>query len=444
MALITKAPRGTADVLPAESYKWQHVEQTALSIARDFGYREMRTPVFEHTELFQRSVGETTDVVQKEMYTFDDKGGRSITLRPEGTAGAARAMLEHGLNNDALPVKASYVTSCYRYENPQAGRLREFHQFGVECFGAAAPQADAEVIALAHTVLETLGVTGVSLHINSIGCPACRAKYHEALKAYFSARKDQLCETCLGRLERNPMRILDCKSPVCSALAAEAPVILDYLCDDCAAHFQAVKGCLEEAELPYTVDPRIVRGLDYYTRTVFEFVSDALGAQAVVCGGGRYDGLCQELGGPSIPSLGFGMGLERLLLVMEAKGCAFPAPPRCELYLAPMGEAAVRRCFAIASRLREGGVAVEFDVAGRGLKAQMKYADKLGARYVIVVGDSELETGMAKLKDMESGEASDITLDDSLYTTLYNKSLDRQLAGMADLLGGELLNGLEK
>ena len=444
MNLITKAIRGTQDVLPAESYKWQHIEQTALSIARDFGYREMRTPVFEHTVLFQRSVGETTDVVQKEMYTFDDKGGRSITLRPEGTAGAARAMLEHGLNNDALPVKASYVTSCYRYENPQAGRLREFHQFGVECFGAAAPQADAEVIALAHTVLETLGVTGVSLHIHSIGCPACRAKYHEALKAYFSARKDQLCETCLGRLERNPMRILDCKSPVCSALAAEAPVILDYLCDDCAAHFQAVKGCLEEAELPYTVDPRIVRGLDYYTRTVFEFVSDALGAQAVVCGGGRYDGLCQELGGPSIPSLGFGMGLERLLLVMEAKGCAFPAPPRCELYLAPMGEAAVRRCFAIASRLREGGVAVEFDVAGRGLKAQMKYADKLGARYVIVVGDSELETGMAKLKDMESGEASDIALDDSLYTTLYNKSLDRQLAGMADLLGGELLNGLEK
>ena len=444
MNLITKAIRGTQDVLPAESYKWQHIEQTALSIARDFGYREMRTPVFEHTVLFQRSVGETTDVVQKEMHTFDDRGARSITLRPEGTAGAARAMLEHGLNNDALPVKASYVTSCYRYENPQAGRLREFHQFGVECFGAAAPQADAEVIALAHTVLETLGVTGVSLHINSIGCPACRAKYHEALKAYFSARKDQLCETCLGRLERNPMRILDCKSPVCSALAAEAPVILDYLCDDCAAHFQAVKGCLEEAELPYTVDPRIVRGLDYYTRTVFEFVSDALGAQAVVCGGGRYDGLCQELGGPSIPSLGFGMGLERLLLVMEAKGCAFPAPPRCELYLAPMGEAAVRRCFAIASRLREGGVAVEFDVAGRGLKAQMKYADKLGARYVIVVGDSELETGMAKLKDMESGEASDIALDDSLYTTLYNKSLDRQLAGMADLLGGELLNGLEK
>ncbi len=444
MNLITKAIRGTQDVLPSQSHKWQHVEQTVLSIARDFGYREIRTPVFEHTVLFQRSVGETTDVVQKEMYTFDDKGGRSITLRPEGTAGAARAMLEHGLNNDALPVKASYITSCYRYENPQAGRLREFHQFGVECFGAPAPQADAEVISLAHTVLETLGVTGVSLHINSIGCPACRAKYHEALKAYFSDRKDQLCETCLGRLDRNPMRILDCKSPVCSAIAADAPVILDYLCDDCAAHFDEVKACLEEAELPYTVDSRIVRGLDYYTRTVFEFVSDALGAQAVVCGGGRYDGLCQELGGPSIPSLGFGMGLERLLLVMEAKGCSFPEPPRCEVYLAPMGAAAVRRCFFIATRLREGGVAVEFDTVGRGLKAQMKYADKLGARYTIVVGDNELETGMAKLKDMESGETSDIALDDSLYTTLYNKSLDRQLAGMADLLGGELLSGLEK
>lgn len=240
------------------------------------------------------------------------------------------------------------------------------------------------------------------------------------------------------------MRILDCKSPICSAIAADAPVILDYLCDDCAAHFEEVKACLEEAELPYTVDSRIVRGLDYYTRTVFEFVSDALGAQAVVCGGGRYDGLCEELGGPSIPSLGFGMGLERLLLVMEAKGCSFPEPPRCEVYLAPMGAAAVRRCFSIATRLREGGVAVEFDTVGRGLKAQMKYADKLGARYTIVVGDNELETGMAKLKDMESGETSDIALDDSLYTTLYNKSLDRQLAGMADLLGGELLSGLEK
>lgn len=435
MALITKAIRGTQDILPSDSYKWQHIEQTALAIARDFGFREMRTPVFEHTELFLRSVGETTDVVQKEMYTFDDKGGRSVTLRPEGTAGAARALLEHGLQNEALPIKVSYLTSCYRYEKPQAGRLREFHQFGVECFGAAAPQADAEVISLAYTVLEELGVTGVGLHINSIGCPACRAEYHKALRAYFESRKEELCETCLGRLERNPMRILDCKSPVCSAIAADAPVMIDFLCDDCRAHFESVKEYLSAAGIAYALDPHIVRGLDYYTRTVFEFVSDALGAQAVVCGGGRYDGLIEELGGPHLPSLGFGMGLERLLLVLEAKEAQFPAEPRCEVYLASMGEAASRRCFAIAAKLRDGGVSVECDTVGRGLKAQMKYADKIHARFAIVIGDNELETGHARLKDMESGETSDIALDDSLYTALYTKSLDRQLAGMTDLFG---------
>ena len=435
MALITKAIRGTQDVLPADSYKWQHIEQTALAIARDYGFREMRAPVFEHTELFQRSVGETTDVVQKEMYTFDDKGGRSITLRPEGTAGMARVLLEHGLQNEPLPVKVSYITSCYRYEKPQAGRLREFHQFGVECFGAAAPQADAEVIALARTILNELGVTGVSLHLNSIGCPECRAKYHAALKAYFDVRKDELCETCRGRLDRNPMRILDCKSPVCSAVAKDAPVMLDYLCDDCRSHFNGVKGCLEAAGISYAIDTRIVRGLDYYTRTVFEFVSDALGSQSTVCGGGRYDGLIDELGGPHLPSLGFGMGLERLMLIMEAKNAKFPTPPRCELYLASMGERAAQRCFAIATQLRDGGVSVECDTVGRSLKAQMKYADKIGARYVIVVGDNELESGLARLKDMESGESSEIALDDSLYTTLYTKSLDRQLADMTDLFG---------
>lgn len=435
MGLLTKAPRGTGDVLPAESHKWQHIERTALSVAADFGYREIRTPVFEHTELFLRSVGETTDVVQKEMYTFTDKGDRSITLRPEGTAGAARAVLESGLYAGALPVKTSYLTSCYRYEKPQAGRLREFHQFGVECFGAPAPTADAEIIALAWTVLQELGITGIELRLNSIGCPTCRAAYHRALKAYFSSRRDELCDTCRDRLERNPMRILDCKSPVCSEIAKGAPVILDYLCDDCRTHFEAVKACLQAADIAYTVDPHIVRGLDYYTRTVFEIVSDALGAQAVVCGGGRYDGLIEELGGPHLPSLGFAMGIERLLLVMEAKGCTFPAPPRCELYLASMGDRAARECFVMATKLRQGGVSVECDTVGRGLKAQMKYADKLGARYTVVVGDNELETGRAQLKDMETGEQSEILLDDSLYTTLYNKSLDRQLAGMADLFG---------
>ncbi len=433
MALITKAPRGTQDVLPADSYKWQHVEQMAIAVARDFGYRELRTPVFEHTELFQRSVGETTDVVQKEMYTFQDKGDRSITLRPEGTAGAARALLEHGLHTEALPVKVCYLTSCYRYEKPQAGRLREFHQFGIECFGAAMPQADAEVISVAHTLLDVLGVTGVKLHINSIGCPTCRAKYHEALKAYFEANIDTLCGTCRDRLDRNPMRILDCKSPVCHELAAKAPVMLDYLCDDCADHFEKVKACLTAANLDFEIDTHIVRGLDYYTRTVFEFVSDALGSQAVVCGGGRYDGLIEEMGGNHLPSLGFGMGIERLLMILEAQDGKFPTTPGCEVYLAPMGDNAVTACFEIASRLREGGVSVETDLVGRGLKAQMKYADKLGARYVIVIGDSELETRTARLKDMETGEQTEVSLDDDLYTILYNKALSREFAGMADI-----------
>jgi len=432
MDLITQAPRGTQDVLPADSYKWQYIEQTALSIARDFGFHEVRTPVFEHTNLFQRSVGETTDVVQKEMYTFEDKGGRSITLRPEGTAGAARAVLEHGLIHGALPVKVSYLTSCYRYEKSQKGRYREFHQFGVECFGAAAPQADAEVISLAMLVLKTLGLQNVALHVNSIGCPTCRARYHEALHGYFASRQNELCGTCLDRLDRNPMRILDCKSPVCQEIAAGAPVMLDYLCDDCREHFEQVKACLDAAELSYTVDPHIVRGLDYYTRTVFELVSEQ---GLVVCGGGRYDGLLQELGSTAQPGLGFGMGLERLLMVMEEQGCRFPDAPACDLYLVSMGQAAAQKCFAIATGLREGGLSVECDVVGRSLKAQMKYADKLGARYTVVVGDNELATGCAQLKDMSTGAVEEISLDDGLYTTLRNKMLDRELAGVADLFG---------
>lgn len=432
MALITQAPRGTQDVLPQDSHKWQYIEKTALGVAQDFGYKEIRTPVFEHTNLFLRSVGETTDVVQKEMYTFEDKGGRSITLRPEGTAGAARAALEHGLLGGALPVKVSYVTSCYRYEKSQKGRYREFHQFGVECFGASAPQADAETISLAMLILKNLGLENVKLHINSIGCPTCRAKYHEALRSYFEQNVSELCQTCLGRLERNPMRILDCKSPVCHDLAAKAPVMIDYLCDDCAAHFESVKACLGGAEIPYELDTHIVRGLDYYTRTVFELVaSNGL----VVAGGGRYDGLLEELGGQPMAGLGFAMGLERLLMVMEEQECKLPEMPICDVYFASMGEKAAAHCFALATKLREGGVFVECDIVGRSLKAQMKYADKLGARYTIVVGDNELETGVAMLKDMQSGESEEIRLDDSLYTTLYQKSLDRELASVADLFG---------
>ena len=432
MALITQAPRGTQDVLPQDSYKWQYVEQTALAIARDFGFHEIRTPVFEHTNLFQRSVGETTDVVQKEMYTFEDKGGRSITLRPEGTAGAARAVLEHGLLAGALPVKVSYLTSCYRYEKSQKGRYREFHQFGVECFGAAAPQADAEVISLATSILGSLGLANVALHINSIGCPTCRARYTEALHAYFADHESELCGTCHSRLERNPMRILDCKSPVCHKIAADAPVMLDYLCDDCAAHFEAVKACLDSADIEYVVDEHIVRGLDYYTRTVFELVSDQ---GLVVAGGGRYDGLVSELGGAAQPGLGFGMGIERLLMTMEEQNVRFPESPKCDLYFASMGQAAAQKCFALASALRDGGVAVECDIVGRSLKAQMKYADKLGARYTVVVGDNELENGRAQLKDMATGETEEISLEDGLFAIMRQKLLDSELAGMADLFG---------
>ncbi len=331
MALLTQSIKGTQDTLPAKSYQNQYMEQSMLEIARNFGYHEIRTPVFEHTELFQRSVGDTTDVVQKEMYTFDDKGGRSITLRPEGTAGAVRAFLEHGLHNEALPQKVCYLTSCYRYEKPQAGRLREFHQFGVECLGAAAPAADAEIISMASNIFDYLGIEHLHLELNSIGCPSCRAEYHKALHTYFAARQDQLCETCRGRLARNPMRILDCKSPVCQEIAQGAPLMLDYLCDDCRAHFGYVKTYLDAMDIEYTINPRIVRGLDYYTRTVFEFVSDEIGAQGTVCGGGRYDGLVEELGGPHVPSLGFAMGLERLMLLMETQKTPFPQAPRCDL-----------------------------------------------------------------------------------------------------------------
>ena len=410
MALVTKAIKGTQDILPEEVYKNQFIEQTVLDIARKFGFREIRTPVFEHTELFQRGVGETTDVVQKEMYTFDDKGGRSITLRPEGTAGAVRAFLEHGLFNEALPQKFCYLINCYRYEKPQAGRWREFQQFGVEMLGAGAPAADAEVISLANEIFAFLGVEGLELQINSIGCPECRKNYHNALKEYFETKKDELCPTCLGRLEKNPMRILDCKSPVCSSIGKDAPAILDYICDDCSAHFESVKKYLDKMNIEYVVNPRIVRGLDYYTRTVFEFISTQIGAQGTVCGGGRYDGLVEELGGQHIPSLGFGMGTGRLLMLLEAQGIELPKPSGCDLYIAPMGENASYEAAAIVADLRAGGISAQTDVVGRSLKAQMKYADKIGAKYTMVLGDDEIAQGKAKVKNMDSGESTEMEL----------------------------------
>ena len=426
MALITKAIKGTNDVLPAQVHKNQYIESTCLSTAENFGFKEMRTPVFEHTELFQRGVGDTTDVVQKEMYTFDDKGGRSITLRPEGTAGAARAFLENGLSNEALPQKICYLTSCYRYEKPQAGRLREFHQFGVECFGATSPLADAEIIALAQQIFDTLGVKELHLEINSIGCPTCRAKYHEALKEYFSQYKEQLCSTCQERLERNPMRLLDCKSPEDKALAANAPRILDYLCEDCRDHFESVKQYLDAMQIAYTVNPQIVRGLDYYTKTVFEFIADSIGAQGTVCGGGRYDGLIEELGGQKTPSLGFGMGMERLLLVMEAQGCDFPEPAKADLFIAAIGDKAKRKAVEIAKDMRAEGFSVIYDLNDRSVRAQMKYADKLGARYNVVIGDDEVANGTATLKHMATGESQPINLT-TFVSGFYAISMDEQL-----------------
>lgn len=419
MELITNGIKGTEDILPAESYKWQFVEDIMRKQAQSYGFKEIRTPVFEHTELFNRSVGDTTDVVQKEMYTFTTKGGESVTLRPEGTAGAARAMLEHGVYNDGYPIKAYYLTSCYRYEKPQKGRQREFHQFGMEIYGAASYFADAEVICAANSIFERLGVENLNLEINSIGCPTCRAKYHAALKEYFEKYKGDLCETCLSRLDRNPMRILDCKSPVCSEIASKAPTVLEYICDECREHFEGVKSCLDAAGIKYTVNPKIVRGLDYYTRTVFEFVSNDIGAQGTVCGGGRYDGLIEELGGQHTPSLGFGMGIERLLLLMQSQKIEIPEPPVCDLYVVGMGEQAKIKAFNIIEGVRKSSLIAEGDIVGRSMKAQMKYANKIGAKFSMVIGDNELEQNKAKLRDMKTGEEKEVPLDDNFFNAFF-------------------------
>lgn len=427
MAEINKAPRGTNDLLPEDSYKWQFVEDRLLSTAGLYGFKEIRTPVFEHTEVFVKNVGDTTDVVQKEMYTFTDKGDRSITLRPEFTAGVIRSVIENSLTAAALPVKVCYCGGCYRYEKPQAGRLREFHQFGVECIGAASPAADAEVISLGAQLLRDVGIEKISLEINSIGCPTCRAEYHKALKEYFAGKKDELCGTCNERLDRNPMRILDCKSPVCSEIAKDAPAVIDYLCDDCQAHFDGVKAHLDGMGIDYKVNPRIVRGLDYYTRTVFEFISGDIGAQATVCGGGRYDGLLEQMGSQPHPALGFAMGIERLLMVLESQGTEIPKPKNCDIYIAPMGEAATLKASTLCAALRDEGFEALTDIVGRGLKAQMRYANKIGAEYTLVLGDSELESGKAKLKHMETGEETEVELDklaDAIYDATFARFSD--------------------
>ena len=406
-------PKGTKDVLPADSYKWQYVEEKARQVARLYGLREIRTPVFEYTELFSRGVGETTDVVTKEMYTFLDKGNRSVTLKPEGTAGVARSFIENGLYGTPMPLKMYYIIPAFRYERPQAGRLREFHQFGAEVYGSAAPDTDAVVIALAHDFIASLGLKA-KLRINSIGCKKCRKAFNDALKEYFRPRLGEMCPDCRARFDKNPMRMLDCKVPACKAIAAGAPTILDYLCDDCKEHFAAVQKYLQIAGIPYEIDPGIVRGLDYYTRTVFEFVSEEIGAQGTVLGGGRYDGLIEEIGGPSTPAVGFAAGLERLLLLMEKSGASFPAAPAPVVYIAGMDAACREKAFEIAAVLRRAGVPCEVDHMERSLKAQFKYADKLQAKYTAVIGGNELQEGVMDVKNMSDSSRERVPFADAV------------------------------
>ncbi len=441
MALLVKKPKGTADVVPSKSYMWHTVEQITADTAQQYGFKEIRVPTFEDTGLFVRSVGETTDVVQKEMYTVSAAGDSTFTLRPEGTAGVMRAMLENGVMNEGFPQKVYYILSCFRHENVQAGRLREFHQFGCEMVGSSSPRADAEVISLAKSVLDRVGLQNIALNINSIGCPECREKYRQALRDYFEPHKDELCHTCRERLDKNPMRLLDCKSAEDQAIAKDAPVILDYLCDDCKAHFEKLKEYLTEMGIDFSVNPRIVRGLDYYTRTVFEFITTEIGAQGTVCGGGRYDGLIEELGGAKTAALGFGMGLERLLLVMQKQGCDFMEEKTCDLYIATMGENAVKKALSMTSALRDEGFFVEYDLVERGLKPQMKYADKIGAKFVIVLGDNEIESGSAKLKNMATGEQTDISLGDELTEQFSQAMLNEMFSGFEDEVGGIIGKG---
>lgn len=433
MALNIKRPNGTEDVIPKNVHKWHTVEKIARDVAESFGFSEIRIPTFENTDLFLRSVGETTDVVQKEMYSVIAKETK-FTLRPEGTAGTIRAMLQNGLMNEAMPQRVFYILSCFRHERPQAGRLREFHQFGLEMAGSQSPSADAEVISLAKTLLDRLGLKNIELYINSIGCPECRAKYHAALKEYFEIKKSELCDTCLSRLEKNPMRILDCKSPICSEIAKDAPIILDYLCEECSEHFTKLQKYLTNLGIAFKVNPKIVRGLDYYTKTVFEFVTTEIGAQGTVCGGGRYDGLIEQLGGQHTPALGFAMGIERILITMEKQNCDFLQPRKCDLYIAPMDDAALEKAMLIARDLREYGYWVEYDVIGRGLKAQMKYANKIDAAFTIVLGENELTSGKVKVKNMAKGEELELDLDDNFKNKFDAVCVDNMLGNLDELM----------
>lgn len=405
-------PKGTKDVLPSEAYKWHFVENTARRIAALYNLHEIRTPVFEHTELFARGVGDTTDIVNKEMYTFLDKGDRSMTLKPEGTAGVVRSFIENGLAGGVLPLKMYYITPVFRYERPQAGRLREHHQFGVEMFGGKGAETDAEVILLARDYIAALGVEGVELHLNSIGCKHCRPKFNEALKEYLRPHLADMCPTCNARFEKNPLRILDCKEEKCSEINKNAPKTLDFLCDECREHFEKLTKILDTCGVRYTLDPKLVRGLDYYSKTVFEFVSTKIGSQGTVLGGGRYDTLIENLGGPSVPAVGFGSGIERMLLVMENTGRQIPEEEPLGVYVAGLDEEGRRAAFSLAVSLRKAGISADIDHGGRSVKAQFKYAGKVGARFVVVIGSNELESGAYTVKDMENSASESVRADE--------------------------------
>ena len=413
--MLCKVLKGMKDVLPAESARWRALEREMRKAALLNGYRELRTPVVEHTELFARSAGESSDVVRKEMYTFLDKGDRSITLKPESTAGAVRAFLEAGLQGQALPCKMYYLNAPhFRYEAPQSGRLREHHQFGMECFGVSQPSADAELIVLVVNLLASFGLKNLSVRINSIGCPNCRPDYQQNFRQYLESKKDQLCRTCQERMEINPMRTLDCKEAGCKAALTDAPEMLGHLCDECTEHFEQLKQYLEAAGIRYTVDPRIVRGLDYYTKTVFEVVTGTPNGELTVCGGGRYDGLVKEVGGPEVPAVGFGMGIERVLMLLDAleEGeCKLEIEDETpEVFVACLNKSLSLQAFSMVQRFRAAGLRADMDHQGRSLKAQFKYADKLSAKYIAILADDELARGVVKLRDMTTKEEWEVPM----------------------------------
>ena len=409
--MLSKAPRGTKDITPKDVYKWHYIEKKFREICALYGYEEIRTPIFEHTEVFARSVGDTTDVVQKEMYSFTDRGDRQLSLKPEGTAGVIRSFIENKMYADTQPTKLYYITPCFRYERPQAGRQRQFHQFGIEVLGSDGPSVDAEVISLAVQFFNEMGLKNLSVNINSVGCPTCREEYNRKLKEYLDKKVDVLCETCLERKDKNPMRVIDCKNPHCKENLQDIPFMIDHLCDDCKEHFEKLQTYLKEMDINYVVDKTIVRGLDYYKKTAFEIISNDIGSQSTVCGGGRYDGLVEMLGGPKgISGIGFGLGVERLLLTLENNNIEIENPKSTDIYIATIGDAAKTKSFKLIKDLRSNHISADNDHLDKSLKAQFKYSDKLNAKYTVVIGDDELANDTATLKNMKTSEQTTIKL----------------------------------